>query len=81
MWSFQFFPKIRGDISNILFIAITVSLTPAISWSPMSLTTAINYRRCDCYWRKIIAGVVDTGVQALSRIFIDFMKPAIINRL
>ncbi len=39
----------------------------------------INYHRCRCYWRSVIAGVVDTGKQSLSRIFIDSMTPAIIN--
>ncbi len=40
---FRIFTKIRGDICNL------VSLTPAISCSPVSTTPAIYYPRCHCY--------------------------------
>jgi hypothetical protein len=61
-----------------LFIAILIDTGDKLGTGVIDNSNKL--RRCDCYWRKIIAGVVDTGDQALSRIFIDFMTPAIINR-
>jgi hypothetical protein len=67
---FQKLTKICGDIRNFMFIAgdkLFAGVDHALDkLSPVSLLPAINYHR-----------VTDTGDQALSRIFIDFMTPAI----
>jgi hypothetical protein len=48
--------KLRKDIRNFVFL---------FAVHPVSMTPAINYRRCHCYQRLIIAGVIVTGYLAL----------------
>ncbi len=77
---FPIFTKIRGDICNFVFIAGVNDAGDKLftgvnaTGDKLSLSPAINYS---------IAGVVDTGDYAMSRVFIDFdlkMTPAMINR-